>query len=639
MASFGFPIGYYHPHLVQGQGPLTQYPYRTVPAISAHPCLQCAHLAHENTTLASRVIVLETQLAQAIADKKAGDDATLHLLHLQSVQPLVHTQDAASRSEIAALDRKLLQVTIENYRLKDELQKVIEERELGNSHARTTSVTDFSQSVYHGCSSKSSKDIRCPTPEDLLDLTDEESRESDELVEVEGQFSAESIYGKCSDAVTTNKAFVAFTTPSISLESSYLYHFEDKKVGCNMPLTPECSCGRDAYSILAMQIANLLFSTQAFSSNDHTSSILGYTKAPNRNLSLQLHAYTSGSRPNVLEISQGREVHNKYLLKSNEATHSATHGSPLNHVGKVEPLWQTEDIFDSVDERKQLGYINQAEAGRDDTKLPGMFKHGLRFNPGLKTTNVIRALTIGNLPSKLTVAELINVVRGGPIVDVQLVDTTAITGTRTALVTFRTEYSALAFEEFAESHGIMFHGQPAHVTVITTPTYPMSLNASVAIFAKNHTRCLEIRNFPRYIKPSELRQDLRISPVLTIDAIESLKMDKAGVLKVRFTSIWYAGKAYTFLTSKGKYRACRIVFSPDPCDRPLEAPMKEKDGIDTSATHDVTGTPQANVEDALHDISEDCKLAENGSGLSSETEDVSREPGIKEKVEQEEKEE
>ena len=623
----GYP-SLYHPQLVQGQGPVAQYPYRAIPAIPVHPCLQCAHSAHENNTLANRVIVLETQLAQATADKKAGDDAALHLLRLQSVQPLFHTQDAANRSEIAALDRKHLQVTIENYRLKNELRKVIEERELGTSHARATSVTDSSQAVHYGCSSKSSKDIRGPTPEDLLDLTDEENRESEKLMEVEGQLSAEGMYSKYSDAVTTNEAFVAFSTPSISLESSYLYHFEDQKVGRSPTLNTERSRGRDAYSLLVMQTANLLSSTQPFSSNDQTSSILGDTKAPNRNFSPQLHANAFESRPNVLEISQVREVDNKDPLKSNEAAHSATHASLLNHVGKVESLWQTEDIFDSVDERRLLGCRNQAGAGRDDIKLPDLFKHGLRFNPGLNTINVIRALTIGNLPSKLTVAELTNAVRGGPIVDVQLVDTTAITGTRTALVTFRTEYSALAFEEWADSHRIMFHGQPAHVTVITTPTYPMSLNTSVAIFAKNQTRCLEISNFPRYIKPSELRQDLRVSPVLTIDAIENLKMSKAGVLEVRFTSIWYAGKAYTFLTSGEKYRGCRVVFSPDPCDGPLEAPMEEKDGIEKSATHDVTGIPQASIEDALHDISEDSTLAEDGSGQSSETDDVSREPRI-----------
>ena len=176
-----------------------------------------------------------------------------------------------------------------------------------------------------------------------------------------------------------------------------------------------------------------------------------------------------------------------------------------------------------------------------------------------------------NLPLKIEMSELMTKVRGGAVVSCQLLNTISISSSLSALVQFLHEKDALAYEEFAAAHPIYFADQRAHVKLIQTPSWP------VMLLDQQHTRCLKIYNFPTTIKQAQLRCDLRVHRASRITTIENIRMYQGQVLEIRFSSIKHAQNSYDILITNRAYKQCRIVFSSDPCTRPLEILMHDDD--------------------------------------------------------------
>ncbi|KAL8717248.1 MAG: hypothetical protein Q9225_005489 [Loekoesia sp. 1 TL-2023] len=256
------------------------------------------------------------------------------------------------------------------------------------------------------------------------------------------------------------------------------------------------------------------------------------------------------------------------------------------------PRWPVKSFELVSGERQGAIFVHQRVAGDQEYRFPSLFKYGTRFRPEPMETNLYRTVVIDNLPLGIRLFTLLQHVKGGAVVDVKLLNTRTITGHLSAMITFVHEHGAKAFEQRVYGQPLVFEGVRARVTLLPTPTYPVGGCLRAAIANHGHTRCLEVRNFPRGIKPVELERDLRTCNVITTHHIESKKMRLDGVLELRFTSINSAGHAYGILISRKQYRQCTVTFSPDPCAQLWEEIPKQLKNVPDQADL-VEGKPKA----------------------------------------------
>lgn len=189
------------------------------------------------------------------------------------------------------------------------------------------------------------------------------------------------------------------------------------------------------------------------------------------------------------------------------------------------------------------------------------------YHPDGTEQNIYRTVVIYNLLVERTIIEVLNEVRGGMILDAKLLDTTSITGSKSVMLTFVEGNAAMGFKEHVNSHGLSIAGSKAHCYLVQVPTRRITLGLRRGISGHGHTRCLQVRNFPRHITPEELRSDLRPYKNSNVDYIESMIMD-ATVLKLHFLSVSAAQYTFDFLALNNKYRKCLVKYAVDPCARP-----------------------------------------------------------------------
>lgn len=234
--------------------------------------------------------------------------------------------------------------------------------------------------------------------------------------------------------------------------------------------------------------------------------------------------------------------------------------------------WAVSEVFDSKAERGEAISINRrnAKLGIKDITFPNLFKYGIRYIPTSSDRGIYRTVVISDIPSGVTMMQLLKKVRGGMVVDVKLLDTIGITGAQSAMVTFLHEHSASAYLDYAKEHCIVFNGVAARVTMVSTPTWPIPFNLQALIDQHGHTRCFEVHNFPLGISASTLKRELTDSPVMKSSSLESMEKLEAGVLSLRFASVRVAGRAAAMFEYTHRYAGCKVKFGPDPCAKPLE---------------------------------------------------------------------
>ncbi len=240
------------------------------------------------------------------------------------------------------------------------------------------------------------------------------------------------------------------------------------------------------------------------------------------------------------------------------------------HVASTEPRWSRSTFFEIDRELSGALFINQRTAGFDDLRYPGFFKYGLRFTPSHDQRNVYRTVTISGIPANITLRMILDGVRGGAVFESKLLDTLKVTGSNTALIIFLHEHSALAYEEHAKKHPIIFSGLVAKVTVVPTPTWPIKPKLRKAVFNHQHSRCLEVYQFPTSISHSGLRKDIGHCEELNYDDLVHIEMREDGILMLQFSSIDGADWAYGMLSSLRAYQNCAPYFTSDPCSQSLE---------------------------------------------------------------------
>lgn len=261
---------------------------------------------------------------------------------------------------------------------------------------------------------------------------------------------------------------------------------------------------------------------------------------------------------------------------------------------------------------------------------------GICFNPhGSIEHDSYRTVIISGLPVDCTMTNVLNEVRGGLILEARSLDTMTITRSKSIMLTFVEGTAATSLETHAKRYGFSVQGQQAHVSIVRTPTTPISKKVRNGIKTSYHTRCLDVRNFPRSISPQALRYDLRPLKASTLDFIESMNMNDEGVLELRFLSIDAAADAFSFLMARHvnvKHHRCRVDYGEDPCMQPwvekdstsMDTVMMLDDETETSKLSAKEGEGERIITDSMSaedididglvigdaDLIEDTKIAE-----------------------------
>ncbi|PYH49910.1 uncharacterized protein BP01DRAFT_267340, partial [Aspergillus saccharolyticus JOP 1030-1] len=222
--------------------------------------------------------------------------------------------------------------------------------------------------------------------------------------------------------------------------------------------------------------------------------------------------------------------------------------------GKIRWALDGATVFkDSDEERRARSPYNLF--GRDGTKL-WVFQYGLRYIPTDTETDVYRAVKVDGLPSDAKLSEILSLTPG-EIFSARMLDTLAITGTKTALITFVHQVDAVSFFQ-ASKDGLRLKSGQATVAPIPTPSYPISADMARLIFDKGYTRCIRITNLREPLKAEILRV---LGNAYLLSQIESIH-DEPGVGRSRlhFCSIKGAAAAYVLLRSLAKFDECQWEF-------------------------------------------------------------------------------
>lgn len=241
----------------------------------------------------------------------------------------------------------------------------------------------------------------------------------------------------------------------------------------------------------------------------------------------------------------------------------------LTAASKIESPIRLHETEEKV---RELIDLQQRRVGIQDRKVPDLLKHpySIQYIPPPGTRNLYRTLVISNLPHAATMTAILEQVRGGVVFDAKLLNTTTITGGKTALVTFLHQRNAEVFEAYAKRHPIIIQDRTAKVTLLKSANWPSPLSQR-AMLEGNRTRCLEVTEYPRHITCSDLRRKLRVCSVMKVDRIEHVALRYDGVLALRFDSIADAWKAQGMFASNQEFRGCVVRFALDPCAQPISS--------------------------------------------------------------------
>ena len=230
----------------------------------------------------------------------------------------------------------------------------------------------------------------------------------------------------------------------------------------------------------------------------------------------------------------------------------------------------------SIYRKESTAVVGQAVAMKadDDHKCAPRFAdltdYTLRFIPSPTARNLYRHVILYGLKSTCSIAQVLEQVHGGLVIDVKLLDTVSITGSKSVLISFFEEHAAISFQSYVSTHAVIINGKNVTASMVSTPSRPLHLIFKRAIRELHHTRCLEIQNFPQEVSATTLRRELETHPALKCDAIEHMEMDAQGTLILYFVSIVAAQQACDNLSHRQKYRRCRIRYAQDPCARPFD---------------------------------------------------------------------
>ncbi len=269
------------------------------------------------------------------------------------------------------------------------------------------------------------------------------------------------------------------------------------------------------------------------------------------------------------------------------------------------PVQSTIQPAPETDRKAQVDYM-EAENVDHYPCDQGFFNYGLAFRPKLHDESVFRMVIISDLPLTVTLADVMGRICGGAVVSTQLLDTTPITGTMTAMIVFLHGKSAAEFVAHARQDPLFFSGRRAHLTHIMTATWPVGVELQRKIFVSGETRCLSITQPSAGISMMQVKEGLQYDRYTKRSRIQNMLDNGQGAITAVFETVNAASAAYSRLKQMAPFSRNAITFAKDPCDLPI-----------ATLAHPADPHPSASEKENEEDTITVDLLEEHGSGISA----------------------
>ena len=224
---------------------------------------------------------------------------------------------------------------------------------------------------------------------------------------------------------------------------------------------------------------------------------------------------------------------------------------------------------------------SQLDLNLEDQAFPRQ-REDLFYTPSTGNSKGQRTVLVSAIALSVNEQQLLSQVRGGILVQLQLLNTSAITKipAKSALIEFYTHDSAVAYTTFRGLHPLIFDGMRASVQLLQTATWPMPNLVRNAIELWQYSRSIGVSNLPGGVNMGVLRRDLCVTPEMKwagLEVMASFGDNKTRTLMLRFVAVKFAVSASRLLTTSYKYSGCKIRWLPDPCALPLETLLRGAD--------------------------------------------------------------
>ena len=207
----------------------------------------------------------------------------------------------------------------------------------------------------------------------------------------------------------------------------------------------------------------------------------------------------------------------------------------------------------------------------EDAKLRNIIDNAAapRFIPSRSISGHSRTVAITGIPPNISLKEVACKIIGGLVVSLTLLDTTPILKSTTVLVQFFEENAALNFVQYCDRHGFRFSGgcQTA-VTVVKTPTVPVSKGTYHNIMDFGATRCIVVKCCPPHMSLNHIRRKLSPHEQPDLHGILEMFEDGFGRVSICFDTVDRASSARARINSYSTFRPAVAEFVPDPCAAP-----------------------------------------------------------------------
>ncbi|KAI9369300.1 fungal-specific transcription factor domain-containing protein [Aspergillus egyptiacus] len=164
--------------------------------------------------------------------------------------------------------------------------------------------------------------------------------------------------------------------------------------------------------------------------------------------------------------------------------------------GRISWALNGPSVFDDEDEEYCAFNVRSNLITRQPSSELWVFQYGLRYIPSQSDHNIYRTIRIEELPRDISLTEILPLAVG-EIYCARLMDTMALTGYNTALITYVTENGALKFMTAILNKAVTL---PAgKVVPVHTPTYPIAAEMG-RLIEQGNTRSLAVSHYRNTLK-------------------------------------------------------------------------------------------------------------------------------------------
>lgn len=196
--------------------------------------------------------------------------------------------------------------------------------------------------------------------------------------------------------------------------------------------------------------------------------------------------------------------------------------------------WKVEGptVFDDPDE--ELDAVAHCRGFQSDRRSSDLwvFQYGLRYIPAAGESNIYRTVKIEQLHGSDTLHHIVPKIHG-EVYSASVFNTSPITGSYTAIVTFVWQSDALDFIHATRESGLRVESTTVKPSLVNTPTYPMPAGMKTRILQYGYTRSIAISVPASNIDLLNQFLDESLNPL----KVECREQNEAGEVCVRFHSI------------------------------------------------------------------------------------------------------